>query len=45
MSGIEQGGVVGLGEPFALAAAPAAVGAVDQPGPVPGLGRQQRGHR
>jgi len=34
MSGVEQGGVVGLGEPLAPAAV-AAVGAVDQPRPLP----------
>ena len=45
--GIQKLGVVRLGEPFALvfAAAAALVHAVDQPGPVAGLDRDQRGER
>ena len=47
MGGIQQPGVVGLGEPFALvlAAAAALVHAVDQPGMLPGLDGDQRGER
>src|SRR3954463_3367793 len=36
VGGVKQGGVVGLGEPLAPAAAATAMGAVDQPRPVPG---------
>ncbi len=47
MRGVEEPGVVCLGEAFALVAAPPAVlvDAVDQPGPVPGLDGDQRGQR
>jgi hypothetical protein len=36
---VQEPGVVGLGEPLALVAGPAAAGvdAVDEPGPLPGL--------
>ena len=44
--GVQQPGVVRLGEALALVAAPAAgVDAVDQPGLLPGLHRDQRGQR
>ena len=44
--GVQESGLVRLGEPFALVlAAAAAVHAVDQPGPAPGLDRDQRGER
>jgi hypothetical protein len=45
--GVQQPGVAGLGEALALIAAPSAgpVHPVDQPGLLPGLDRDQRGHR
>jgi len=43
--GVQQPGVVRLGEAFALIAAAGAVHAVDQPRPAAGLDRDQRGQR
>jgi hypothetical protein len=47
MGGVQELGVVRLGEAFALVLAAAAVlvDAVDQPGPAPGLDGDQRGER
>jgi hypothetical protein len=45
MRGVQQAGVAGLGEAFAPAPPAGVVSAVDQPGPVPGLGGDQHGRR
>jgi len=43
--GVQQAGVVGLGEALALVVPASAVGAVDQPGAAAGPGGDQRGQR
>ena len=47
MGGVQQAGIVGLGEALApvLAMPAGGVSAVDQPGPAAGPGADQRGHR
>ena len=45
MGGVQEAGVVRLGEPLVLISPPGAVRAVDQPGPVAGPDGDQRGQR